>query len=226
MRLALLFFLLPWLGLAARAGDAAPTELEAALRIFRTDPPPGWSFTQKSVGAGESLVERCDATRPVSERWSLLEKDGHAPTAAESLEYNQNRSPSRSSTAPRITDQLDLTTARKTTGDARTTTFQCRLRKLDAADGTSPHLLATIVVDNASRAVARLELSNTEPFSPALGVKIAEMKTVLSYSLPSAEQPGLPQTVTTRVRGRAFWFKSLDEDMIVTFSSYERGPRK
>ena len=40
----------------------------------------------------------------------------------------------------------------------------------------------------------------------------------MTYSLPSDDKPSLPQQVVTRVRGRAFLFKSLDGDLTVTFS--------
>ena len=43
---------------------APPPELAAALKSFRADAPPRWSFTQTSAAGGKSIVERCDAARP------------------------------------------------------------------------------------------------------------------------------------------------------------------
>jgi hypothetical protein len=40
------------------------------------------------------------------------------------------------------------------------------------------------------------------------------------YSLPTAERPALLQKITVHIRGSAMWFKSLDEDMIVTYSEH------
>ena len=78
----------------------------------------------------------------------------------------------------------------------------------------------------ASDLLSSVELANAEPFAPTLGVKIAELKTVMTYSLPSDEKPSLPQQVATRVRGRAFLFKSLDGDMTVKFSDYVKPAKK
>jgi hypothetical protein len=66
----------------------------------------------------------------------------------------------------------------------------------------------------------RIELRSTGPFSPAFGVKIAALRTTLTYSVPTAEIPSLPERVVTVVRGTAFWFKSLDAEMDVVFSDY------
>lgn len=80
----------------------------------------------------------------------------------------------------------------------------------------------TLVLHKPTRTIASRKLASAGEFHPTLGVKIAEMKTTMSYSLPSADQPSLPSLVTTRLRGRAFVFKSLDADMTVIFSDYER----
>ena len=68
--------------------------------------------------------------------------------------------------------------------------------------------------------IQSIELASTGEFSPTLGVKIREMQTRMTYRPPEGDTPMLPQNVTTRVRGTAFWFKSLDADMTVTFSEF------
>src|SRR3954470_14758488 len=70
---ALVFFI-------SLARAAVPGELAEALKNFRSDPLPGWSYTMTTAGEGKSLVERCNAARPEFDRWSLLLKDGRAPT--------------------------------------------------------------------------------------------------------------------------------------------------
>jgi len=206
---------------------APPPELGLALKNFRADPPPGWSFTQTTAAAGESMVERCDAAKPLFARWSLVQKNGRASTSDERRDYDDGRSRwSRRGTAPKLTDQLDLGTVETVREDATRATFRCRLRRGEEGDTTSPHLRATIIVDKATHAIATLALARTEPFSPAFGVKIAKMTTTMSYRAPSGDTPALPHDVTTHVRGRAFFLKSLDADMTVTFSDYERATKR
>jgi len=203
-----------------------PPELAAALDSFRSEPPRGWSFTQTTVAEGRSTVEHFDAARPEFARWSLVRKDDRAPTPAELQEYGEGRSRrSRTGTAPDLKDQFLLAAVELVSTTATHVTYRCPLRQGESRDHTARHLRATLVVHRASRTVETVELANHAPFSPAFGVKIAELRTRMTYSLPQDGRPALPEQVTTRVRGTAFWFKSLDGDLTVTFSDYVRVAR-
>lgn len=209
------------------AWATVPAALEAALKTFRAEPPRGWSFTQTTVAEGKSTVERCDATRPEFERWSLVKKDGRDPTPDEITHYQEIRSRrSRGGTAPNLIEQLALDALETVDETAERITYRCRIKRAESGDKTADHLRATIRLHTATQTIEAIELSNTEAFRPALAVHIDEMKTQLTYSLPSADVPSLPQLVATRVRGTAFWFKSLDADMTVTFSDYAPVRRK
>lgn len=204
-----------------RAGAAVPPELDAALKDFRADPPRGWSFTQTTSGEGRSTVERCDAAKPEFDRWTLVQVDGRAPNAEELTRYAENRSRrSRSGTAPRIVEQLDLPTLELVEDTPTRTVCRFRLRPGEAADKTAPALRATVTLDKPTRTITSIELANAEEFSPTIGVKIATLRTTMTYSPPEGDRPALPQKVTTHTRGRAFFFKSLDADLTVTFSDY------
>ena len=208
-------------GLSATVFAATPRELAQALETFRSDPPRGWSFTQTTSAGGKSTVERCDATKPEFSRWSLVQKDGRAPTPEELQDYAEARSRrSRGGTAPNLTDQLFLD-AIETLGDtAERATFRCPIRPGESRDKTALALRATIVVHKPTRTIESIELANVEAFSPTFGVKIAALKTLMTYSLPTSDRPSLPQKVATHVRGTAFLFKSLDSDLTVLFSEY------
>lgn len=222
-------FVVLLLSLAISAFAAVPPELEAALKSFRPDPPRGWSFTQTTAAEGKSTVERCDAARPEFDRWSLVQVDGRAPDAEELARYAENRSRrSRGGTAPRIVEQLDLATletVREADADGRVV-YRCRLRPGEATDKTAAFLRATLTLHRPSQTIEVIELANVDEFSPALGVTIAEVRTVMSYRLPESDTPALPRTVVTRQRGTAFWFKSLDAEMTVTFTDYERARKR
>ena len=129
---------------------------------------------------------------------------------------------SRGGTAPNLSDQFDLGTL-ETWGDSGGfATYRCRLKPSEKGDATARYLRATLIVHRATNTLASVELASISSFSPTFAVNIDEMQTVMTYRPPAAGVPMLPQTVKTRVRGRAFWFKSLDAEMIVTFSDYVR----
>lgn len=212
---------------ASTLSAALPEPLRAALASFRSDPPRGWSFTQATAAEGRSTVERYNAARPEFDRWSLVQKDGRAPTPAEMREYGEGRSRrSRTGTAPNLADQIDWDSLEILSETGERATYRCRLRRGESRDDTSPHLRAIVELHKPSRTIEAIELSNAEAFSPTLGVKITAMKTRMTYSLPTEDSPSLPQKVTSHVRGTAFWFKSLDADMTVTFSAYVRVGRR
>lgn len=220
----LLLVTLAWilgLGAIASARAAVPAELSEAFQKFRSDPPPGWAYKQTTIAEGKSMVEHCDAARPDFDRWKLLQKDGHPPTDDDLREYGMARSQrSRNGTAPKLIEQLDLNTVELVSSANDTASYRFRLRPGDSRDNTAPFLRATVVLHKPTHTITAIELGNTGEFSPAIGVKVTEMKTIMTYSLPAADAPSLPQKVETRVRGRAFWVKSLDAEMTVTFSDY------
>jgi hypothetical protein len=210
-------------GLRTLGFAAVPGELAPALETFRSDPPRGWSFTQTTKADGKSTVERYDAAKPDFDRWSLVEKNGRTPTGEELKDYAEARSRrSRTGTAPNLTEQFVLDAIETVGETAERTTFRCPLRQGESRDRTAPHLRATLVLHKPTRTIESVELANVEPFSPTLGVKIATMRTLMTYSHPTAELPSLPRTVATLVRGTAFVFKSLDAEMTVTYSDYVR----
>jgi len=212
--------------LACSATAAVPPALDAALKNFRGDAPRGWSYTQTTTAEGKSTVERHDATKPEFERWSLVQKDGRAPTAAELKDYFDARSRrSRTGTAPKLVDQLLLETIETVAETPERSTYRFRVRPGESRDQTAAFLRATVVLHPPTGTVESFVLASVEPFSPTLGVKISELRTLMTYSLPRGDTPSLPQKVATRVRGTAFWLKSLDAEMIVTFSDYAKAGR-
>jgi hypothetical protein len=216
-----LILLIPLLAAAGLRAAPLPPELAAALKNFRADGPKGWSFNQETTAGSESLLEHFDPAEPEARRWTLLKKNGRAPTADELQAYNEDRLHRAGGfIAPRIQDQLDLATATPAGAGDGLEKWTFRLDPGGIDDRSAAFMAVTVTFHQATRSIEHVEIASTGPFSPVLGVKIAETKTQMDYSLPAADRPSLLQRVTLRVRGRAFWFKSLDQDMSVTYSDY------
>jgi hypothetical protein len=218
------FLLCAWAGAALAA---TPQALTIALETFRAEPPRGWSFSQTTTAEGKSTVEHYDATRPEFDRWSLVQKDGRPPTPDALKDYSEARSRrSRTGTAPKLVDQFVFDSLETVSDTPERATYRCPLRPGESRDNTALFLRATIIVHKPSHTIESIQLANIKPFSPTFGVKIAEIRTLMTYSLPSGNVPSLPQKVETHVRGTAFVFKSLDADMTVIFSDYARTSKK
>ncbi len=206
---------------------SVPPDLAIALKTLRTDAPRVWSITQTTHAQGQSRVEHFDAARPEFDRWTLLKQDGRAPSNEEQNDYKQKlarRSSDR--TAPLLTEQLDLSRPETVSETPARATYRCRLKPGEAGDKTAAFLRVTLVVDKPTQCIELLEIASIGEFSPTFGVKIVEMKTVMTYSLPSASTPSLPLTVATHLRGRAFLVKSLDAEMTVVFEDYAKAGKK
>ncbi|HEY1107800.1 MAG TPA: hypothetical protein VGE76_04180, partial [Opitutaceae bacterium] len=184
-------------------------------------------FTQTTTAEGRSTAERSDAGKPAYDRWSLVQVDGRSPTASEVRHYDEQRSRrSNSGTPPKIGEQFDLATLEIVSETEERAIYRCALKPSEASDKTAKFLRATITVHKPTQTIEAVELGSTAEFSPAIGVKIAELKTTMLYSIPTADTPSFPQKVVTRQRGTAFWFKALDAEMTVVFSDFERARKK
>jgi hypothetical protein len=212
--------------LTAALRAQVPADVAAAMAIFRSDGPKGWSFTQTSEGAGESMVERYDAAKPDFERWVLLQKDGRPPTADELKEYNEMQSRRTSGTGPSLMNQIDAAHGQLVSDRGDYVVYRCPLNPGEDGDRVAAVLQATLSYYKPTKTIETVELASTDAFSPSLAVSIAEMKTTMTYSLPDATHPSFVMGVKTHLRGRAFWFKSLDADMTIVYSDYVKATRR
>jgi hypothetical protein len=216
-----------WALSAELRAAAFPPELLETLTNFRAEGPKGWSFEQSTSAGDETLVEHFDPARPDFSRWILRQKNGRAPTESELRTYNETQTRRSSGfSAPRIQDQIDLASATLLPSPPNRPVWRFRLKPGGFDDSTAAFMTATVTFHLPSRTVEQVELANTEPFSPAFGVKIIESKTVMTYSLPTADRPSLLAAVTLHILGRAFWVKSLNQDMTLRFSDYAWSGKK
>lgn len=214
---------------AATALSAAPLppEYETILKAFRAEGAKGWAFTQTTSGASHSLVERFEPLKPEFHRWTLLKKDGRDPTEKELKEYQEKQTRRTSGdTAPDVTKQLDLESAERVSDDNERAAYRFRLKPGDKEDTSAAFMQVTFTFNKPTKAIERVELASTGEFSPMFAVKIREARTVMLYSLPEGDRPSLLDRITVRVRGRAMWIKSLDEDMQVVYSDYHYVAKK
>jgi len=215
------------LTIASLHASPAPAELDRALKLFRAEGARGWAFVQTTESGGKSLVEHYDPAKPEFSRWTLLKKNGAPPTAPELKEYRERLSRRTSGdTAPNVKDQLDPASCELVQADEIRASYRFHLRPGASDDSSAAHMTATFTLNKPTETIEQVELNAFEPFSPMFIIKINEAKTTMSYSLPESGRPSLLQRIVVHIRGRALWFKSLDEDMTVAYSDHEYSFRK
>lgn len=218
--------LAPFLLLAAVLRAEMPAELTAALAAFRADGPRGWAYTQTTSSTNHSMVETYDPMIRQPFSWKLIKRDGHAPTEKELNDY-RNRVAMRSNDGNvSVKDQIVPDSCRLVGETADTADYSFSLQPGAKEDRTAQFMTATFRLHRPSGTIVRVELANREPFSPMFAVDITEARTVMDYSLPSGETPSLLLSVRTRVRGRSFWFRSLDDELQVTYADHRFAGKK
>jgi len=202
---------------------AQPSEkLQAALDDFRTEGPKGWAFTQSSRSTEFSRVETFDPLKPSHLQWDLVLEDDQTPSAKILETYRQQHTRrTGGNTAPNVKEQLDLTTATLIATENERERWRFKLVPGGADDRSAEHMQSIITLHLPTNTIEQIELMNFEPFSPVFGVNVETARTVINYSLPQLERPSLLQEIRVTIRGRAFLFKSLDSDMVVTYSDFE-----
>ena len=214
-------------GAAALSAGPLPSEFEAALKTFRADGAKGWAFTQATTARQDSLIERFDPSKPEFLRWALVQKNRRPPTEKETREYQEKHTRrSSNDTAPDVTKQLDLSTAERVSDDPEHAVYRFRLKSGGKDDTSAQHMTALFTFHKPTGTIEQIELGTTEPFSPMMAVKIQEARTTIFYTLPTADRPTLLDHIAVRVRGRAMFVRSLDEDMTVVYSDYTYAGKK
>jgi hypothetical protein len=215
-----------WLAALPARAEPLPANLAGALAAFRADGPKGWIYTQTTVAAGESLEETFDPAKPESDRWVLVAKDGRPPTAGELKVYREGKSRrAGGATAPRLQDQLDAASATRVGAEGDLVWWRFGMTPGGADDSSASHLAVTVCFHQPTLTVTSVEIASREAYSPMIGINIAETRTVMTYSLPEGGRPSLLQKITLRVKGRAFWIKSLDQNMEITYSGHRPAGR-
>ncbi len=207
-------------------GEAPPLAMKAIELLDATDEE-AWSYTKTTTSRKETKVERHDATRPEGERWTLMLKDGRVPTAAERREYAQEKADAlkRRKEKPETDDEqeIDLDSIRLVGETGETATFAFRVGGGSGiASAFTKDVGGTLVVRKDGGWPERFTIAATKGIRPIPGVRIDEFRVVMTYRRDAASGSILPDSIESRVRGRVFLVKSIDDDTVVRFTEFER----
>ncbi len=218
LRLALVFLCLV---VAARA--AIPGYFREAVARYSPDAPAGWAYTLTTTRGKDTSRERFDPSRPKGGEWTLLATNGRAPTADEIERYLRYKA-SNAPTTTRATFErgdLDFENAELVREDAERGEFRVRFRE-SASQPLLAHVVLELTVRKAPAAIERSVMQLVERFSPALGVRMHELRVTTEHNAPTAEQPALPRSVESHFRGRLFFLIPIEEDLRVVYSDFAR----
>lgn len=222
LNVLLLGLILGWIT-APAAAELHPLAVKA-LDDFEALEIDGWSYTVTTTSKNGKKVERHDATRSEGQRWTLVLLDGRNPSAPEQDEYRLEKAEQRKRREKgkntRRTD-VDRSTLRLVSETDHSVTFSFRPKTDGEADAMfMKEVWGTLVVNKDGGWVENFELASASEIRPMAGVKVTEFRLVMSFRRDPTSGSILPESIRSRVRGRAFVVKSLDDDTEVRFTGY------
>lgn len=200
--------------------DSAFAAMELNLRDY-------WSYTETSQRDDGLRVARFDPRLPEDQRWDLLSVDDREPTEDEQSEFREDKadnhrggsddedSGARSMVADGSLELLEETDVY----------WQFRFRPRTDSDDEDRFMKAvdgTLQVAKDGHYVAWIRMKNHEPIKPGKGVKLEIFDTHLVFAPAYDGGPVLPQSVETRVKGKAMLVIKFDELEHVSYSDFER----
>lgn len=217
-RLLLAFVLL---AVAARA--AIPGYFREAIARYSPDAPAGWAYTLTTTRGADTSSERFDPSRPKGGEWTLLATNGRAPTADEIERYLRYKASNAPATTRATFERgdLDFENAELLREDAERGEFQVRFRD-SANQPLLAHVVLELTVRKSPAAIERTLMRLVERFSPALGVRMHELRVTTEHEAPTSDRPALPRSVESHFRGRLFFVIPITEDLRVVYSDFAR----
>ena len=200
-----------------------PSQVSEALAGFTTDAPSGWAYTLTTRRGGEISVERYDPSATDGHQWTLLLHNGKSASAEEIDRYSRYRV-TTNATTPRATFRRGDINTTSLTLISRTATeeeYTCAFRS-DVDDPLLNRLQLRLWIAIQPARITRYSLHLQTPYSPILGMKVANLDVTVNLSPPEPNRPPLPLTSHSIFHGRFLLFKSVDEEVDVSYSDFEK----
>ncbi|RMD90060.1 MAG: hypothetical protein D6807_02555 [Alphaproteobacteria bacterium] len=217
---------------ASAAEDDARALLEQAIELARTSmSETRYAYTRHlRLDVGDTRinrVERYDPRRPASERWQLLESDGHVPDAEELADYEGDEGEGRAfrlynevigDLDPDDADLVEMTPERAV----------YRLRETSAAfldedeKEFAKYLDSRLIVDRRGPVpyVAELDIIAPEAFRPSIAARINRFETRFRYAPHPVTGDILPEEVFVELALKALFLISVEAETRITFRDF------
>jgi hypothetical protein len=215
----------------AHADTAAAAGTPAQVAAVLTEPLPGaeqrCAYTRTRSDADSLKIERYDPA-DASGPWSLLNRDGHEPTAAELRRYRAtsgNRSDRRHPLAFDPRDMVHPSSWRLQSDGGDEVVWEFRLRPFEELDERmAEKAIGTLALSKSDGRLLRIRIENTAPAFPAPFVRITSYAQELRFARDEAIGADVLVETVMHLRGRATGLKSLAEDRVISYDDYVCGP--
>ncbi|MCF7761364.1 MAG: hypothetical protein K9M98_12765 [Cephaloticoccus sp.] len=215
-------------GLLALGRAAVPPLLDAAVRKLQADED-HWAYTQTTMAfdrAGKAkervTVERYDPSRPVAEQWSLLQWQGHEPTAGEMRTWKKRKDREQKRREEKTLGEImDLGRAHAVSVSESEVVFEVPLLPGASQRLPADKFVVLMTVDPARETLQGFNLKTLEPFR-AMGVaKIERIEIEARFHLIDERYAPQPGHILAHGTGKLLFFR-VGGGAEITWSDFKR----
>jgi len=202
--------------------DALPQVQAAVARLDATDLDEDWYFRMEVTEDEEARIIESDPARPGYERRQLVSVGGAAPDEAQLEAFRKAEKKRIDDLDPetRGYEYLVDTGTLKLEDVGETHTRYAFVPRVRAMEKSREGLQGTLLLNNGTGQVDRLEIHNTEPLAPAFSVTVDTYQLILDFGEEQGEH--LLQTLESTASGTAGFLKRFDSNVVVHFLDFRR----
>ncbi|MCZ6854893.1 MAG: hypothetical protein O7G86_13340 [Gammaproteobacteria bacterium] len=184
------------------------------------------SYTTTGTTLEGSFEERFTADASVA--WQLVTLNGTAPTAEAIDDYADAAEQRERRSHPLAFDMANLAqmdTLEMTAEDADTATFTFLLQSDEEQENQQfiDKMRGLLIISKTELRPQTFVIETTEPFSPAVTFKIKEFRQEMIFQYDETLATSVVVEIKSHFLGKAFIFKTIKDDRIVTLSGYDCG---
>ena len=202
---------------------------EEALRSIEWNARERWAFTETASGSDGEFVGRYDPRLPEADRWTLVSIDGRAPTEKESREYAERKRSEHRDDEQEEDRDIDGMVDPGSLELVEETADYWLLRFVptddDDEDAMGREVMermdGTVRIIKDGRYLEYLDIRNTEPIRPKVGVKMKKFLTRITFGPAVEGGPIVMRSMDVAINLSAFLVVRVDETESVRFSDFE-----
>lgn len=197
-----------------------------AITKFEQTPRNDWAYKvtryENEEGDITSSIETYSPHNDELKRWSLLMKNGEQPTKRQirvfredKLEQVGKKTKQMSMKLRQLIDTEKLQLVAESAAMIKAS-FPVKIPKL--GDDATEKLVGTLTYNKQDKFIERIEIANTQSFSPMFSAKITDF--TLTMTFLKIEEAILPLENQLSMQGTFAIFTTIEEESLDTFSDY------
>lgn len=201
---------------------------ETAIESITWDIHESWAFTETAAGSDGEFVGRYDPRLPEEARWTLLSIDGRDPTDEESRSYAERKREERDDGDEDGDREVNAMVEPGSLALLEETADYWILSFVPTDDDDDEmgrkmleRMDATVKIMKDGHYLEYIDIRNTKPIRPKVGVKMKRFLTRISFGPAVEGGPIVMRAMDVAIQLNAFLVVRIDETQSLRFTDFE-----